>query len=221
MLIVEDERKLAQALREGLEQEGFAVDAVFNGAEGLNYALNDEYDIIILDVMLPDMNGYDICQELRQAEDRTPVLMLTARDQDSDIVKGLKIGADDYLVKPFSFEVLLARIRALLRRPRRVIADVLKAADLSLNTQTKQVIRAKKEIHLSAKEYSLLEYMLRNKGRVLSKDEIIKHVWDFDNDILPNTVEVFVSYLRSKIDQPFKGSEVIKTIRGFGYKIEG
>lgn len=221
ILVVEDEHKIANAIREGLEQETYAVDVAYDGEEGLNSALHQEYDLIILDVMLPGTNGYLICQKLRAARIHTPVLMLTARDQNVDIVQGLDSGADDYLVKPFSFEVLLARIRALLRRPQDTVGDLLRAGDLMLNTLTKEVTRAGKPIALSSKEYALLEYLLRNKNKVLSKDNIINHVWDFDADILPNTVEVFVTYLRNKIDRPFKGPDVLKTVRGFGYKVEG
>lgn len=221
VLVVEDEHKIANAIKEGLQQETFAVDVAYDGEEGLNAALNEPYDVLILDVMLPGLNGYLICQKLRAAKLHTPILMLTARDQNMDVVQGLDSGADDYLVKPFSFEVLLARIRALLRRPQDSIGDVLQARDLTLNTLTKEVRRADTQIALSSKEYALLEYLLRNKNKVLSKDNIIGHVWDFDADILPNTVEVFVTYLRSKIDRPFKGPDLLKTVRGFGYKVEG
>lgn len=221
ILVVEDEHKIAQAIREGLQQEAFAVDVAYDGEEGLNAALHDEYDVIVLDVMLPHLNGYLVCQKLRAAGKHTPVLMLTARDQSIDIVQGLDTGADDYLVKPFSFEVLLARLRALLRRPPGSLGDVLQAGELTLNTLTKEVKRGSKPITLSSKEYALLEYLLRNKNRVLSKNNIITHVWDFDADILPNTVEVFIAYLRNKIDRPFKGPGLIHTVRGFGYKVEG
>jgi DNA-binding response OmpR family regulator len=145
--------------------------------------------------------------------------MLTAKDQPRDVVRGLDSGADDYLAKPFSFEVLLARVRALLRRPQETAGEVLTARDLSLNPNTKEVLRGKTPISLSSKEYALLEYLLRNQNRVLSKNNIMSHVWDFDADILPNTVEVFIAYLRAKVDKPFKGPALIQTVRGFGYKI--
>jgi DNA-binding response OmpR family regulator len=220
ILIVEDEHKIANAVREGLQQESYAVDVAYDGDEGYNTALYDDYDLVILDVMLPGLNGFEICQKLREAGKHMPILMLTAKDQNRDVVKGLDTGADDYLVKPFSFEVLLARVRALLRRPQETLGEVLEAGDLSLNTVTKDVQRAGQSITLSSKEYALLEYLLRNKNKVLSKNNIMGHVWDFDADILPNTVEVFVAYLRAKVDRPFKTPNLIRTIRGFGYKIE-
>jgi DNA-binding response OmpR family regulator len=219
ILVVEDEHKIAQAIKDGLEQESYAVDVAYDGEAGLDTALNDGYDLIILDVMLPKLNGLEVCKQLRAQSNHTPVLMLTARDQNRDVVHGLNTGADDYLAKPFSFEVLLARIRALLRRPHDSLGEVLRSADLSLNTTTKEVKRAGKLIALSAKEYALLEYLLRNEHKVLSKNNIITHVWDFDADILPNTVEVFIAYLRSKIDRPFDSPPLIQTVRGFGYKL--
>jgi two-component system, OmpR family, response regulator len=219
ILVVEDEHKIAQAIKEGLEQESYAVDVAYDGEAGLNAALNDEYDLIILDVMLPKINGYYVCAGIRGADNNTPIIMLTARDQDQDVVQGLNTGADDYLAKPFSFEVLVARVRALLRRPHDNLGEVLAVADLKLDTVSKEVSRAGKPITLSAKEYALLEYMLRNENRVLSKNNIISHVWNFDADILPNTVEVFITYLRAKIDKPFKGPNLIQTVRGFGYKL--
>lgn len=218
ILVVEDEHRIARALKEGLEQESYAVDVEYDGEDGYNAASAGEYDLIILDVMMPGMSGFEVCERLRSGGDHTPILMLTAKDQSKDIVKGLDTGADDYLSKPFSFEVLLARIRSLLRRPHETVGDTLMLADLSLNTITKEVKRAGKTITLSSKEYALLEYLLRNQGRVLSKNNIISHVWDFDADILPNTVEVFVTYLRNKIDKPFK-KPLIHTVRGFGYKM--
>lgn len=219
ILVVEDEHRIAQAIKEGLEQETYAVDAVYDGESGYNAARHEDYDLIILDIMMPGMDGLEVCKKLRADSVHTPVLMLTAKDRNPDIVKGLDNGADDYLVKPFSFEILLARVRALLRRPQESLREVLKAGDLTLNTTSREVKRRGKTIKLSAKEYALLEYMLRNKNKVLSKNNIMSHVWDFDADILPNTVEVFITYLRSKIDKPFKGSELIQTVRGFGYKI--
>lgn len=219
ILVVEDEHKIAQALKEGLEQESYAVDLAYDGETGLNTALNDDYDLIILDVMLPKRGGLEVCQEIRKSSNHTPILMLTAKNQNRDVVQGLNTGADDYLAKPFSFEVLLARVRALLRRPPDSLNEILSSADLSLNTVTKEVKRAGQVITLSAKEYALLEYLLRNEHKVLSKNNIITHVWNFDSDILPNTVEVFVAYLRAKIDKPFDGPPLIQTIRGFGYKL--
>ncbi len=221
VLVIEDEHKIANALKEGLSQESYAVDVCYEGQEGLNAARYEAYDLIILDRMLPGgMDGLEICQILRQEAIHTPILMLTARDMIRDRVAGLNAGADDYVIKPFSFEELLARVRALLRRPHEALGETLQAGELSLNTVTKEVIRDGQTISLSAKEYALMEYLLRNKGKVLSKDTIINHVWDFDADILPNTVEVFITYLRGKVDRPFKGGQIIKTVRGFGYKID-
>lgn len=219
ILIVEDEHRIAKAIKEGLEQESYAVDVCYDGEDGYNTATAGDYDLIIMDIMMPVMNGYEVVKKLRKDGLHLPVLMLTAKDQTRDIVAGLDHGADDYLAKPFSFDVLLARIRALLRRPPKSTTNVLQANDLTLDTENHEVKRAGKPIGLSSKEYALLEYLLRNKGKVLSKNNIIAHVWSFDADILPNTVEVFIAYLRNKIDKPFKGPGLIQTVRGFGYKI--
>ncbi len=224
ILVVEDEHRIAQAIKQGLEQESYAVDVCFDGEEGYNTALaakDDEYDVILLDVMMPIMDGYEVCRKLREQSIHTPVLMLTAKDQNRDIVRGLDQGADDYLAKPFSFEVLLARIRALLRRPHDSVGtDKLAVGDLTLDPANHTVVRAGQDIHLSSKEYAILEYLIRNQGKVLSKNNIMTHVWDFDADILPNNVEVFITYLRSKIDKPFNTPHLIHTVRGFGYKLE-
>lgn len=221
VLVVEDEHRIAQALREGLEQEGYAVDVAFDGEAGLNTAEAEEYDVIVMDVMMPKLNGIEVCRALRQAENHTPILLLTAKSQSKDVVSGLDAGADDYLSKPFSFDVLLARVRALLRRPADSLANVLRADDLALDLTKRRVERANKAIKLSGKEYAILEYLLRNKGRILSKNNIISHVWDFDADVLPNNVEVFITYLRNKIDKPFpKSRPLIETVRGFGYIIK-
>ncbi len=219
ILVIEDEVKIAKAIKDGLEQDYYAVDLAHDGETGVNTALNDDYDLIILDVMLPKLNGFEVCKKIRQASDHTPILMLTAKDQDRDVVEGLNSGADDYLAKPFSFEVLLARVKALLRRPHDELGEVLRASDLTMDTIAKEVKRGGRRISLSAKEYALLEYLLRNEDKVLSKNNIITHVWDFDADILPNTVEVFIAYLRAKIDKPFKSTELIHTVRGFGYML--
>lgn len=219
ILVVEDEHRIAQAVKEGLEQESYAVDVEFDGEDGYHAATSEDYDLIILDVMMPGLNGFEVCEKLRKDGNHTPILMLTAKDQTRDIVKGLDTGADDYLAKPFAFEVLLARVRSLLRRPQQSLGEELRLADLSLNTVTKKVTRNDRAIALSSKEYALLEYLLRNQGRVLSKNNIISHVWDFDADILPNTVEVFITYLRNKIDRPYD-THLIHTVRGFGYKME-
>ena len=216
LLVVEDEKRIAQALRAGLEDEGYAVDVEHDGEDGLNAALAFEYDAILLDVMLPSLDGFEVCRRLRAESRHTPVIMLTARDREQDIVNGLDSGADDYLPKPFAFEVLLARVRALLRRPSESLSDELVVGDLTIETKDKKVTRGKKSIKLSVKEYTILEYMARNAHKTVSKEQIIGHVWDFDADVLPNTVEVFVTFLRSKIDKPFK-KPLIHTVRGFGY----
>lgn len=217
--MVEDEHKIAQALKRGLEQERYAVDLAFDGEEGLASAQAEQYDLIVLDRMLPGKDGVTICQELRKAGNHTPILMLTAKDHVRDRVQGLDAGADDYVVKPFSFEELLARMRALLRRPHEAAHTVLEVADLQLDPANYTVIRAGTPITLSNKEFALLEYLMRNTGRVLSKETIMNHVWDFDADILPNTVEVYIGYLRNKIDKPFNAPSLIHTRRGFGYTL--
>lgn len=219
ILVVEDEEKIARALKRGLEQERFSVETVLDGAAGLAAAEADEYDIILLDRMLPELDGMEVCRRLREAGDKTPIIMLTAKDQVRDRVAGLNAGADDYLVKPFAFEELLARLHALLRRPNQAAGTVLKVADLELDPTAFTVHRAGQKIKLSAKEFALLEYLMRNAGQVLSKEKIIDHVWEYDTDILPNNVEVFIGYLRRKVDRPFSGPNLIHTARGFGYSI--
>lgn len=219
ILLVEDDVTIARLLKEGLEDESYAVDVANDGSEGYRTAVADDYDVIILDIMLPGMNGYEVCRSLRNDGNKTPILMLTARDTERDIVEGLDTGADDYLAKPFSFDVLLARIRALLRRPNEKLEEILQVGDLKLDPSSKKVTRASQEINLTAKEYGVLEYLMRNKGKVLSKEQIISHVWDFDADVLPNNVELFIMFLRRKIDKPFK-SKLIHTVSGFGYKLE-
>lgn len=219
VLLIEDDVTIARLLKEGLEDESYAVDVANDGSEGYRTAAADEYDVIILDIMLPEMNGYEVCRALRNDGNKTPILMLTARDAERDIVEGLDTGADDYLAKPFSFDVLLARIRALLRRPNEKLEEILQVGDLKLDPSSKKVTRASQEISLTAKEYGVLEYLMRNKGKVLSKEQIISHVWDFDADVLPNNVELFIMFLRRKIDKPFK-SKLIHTVSGFGYKLE-
>lgn len=221
ILVIEDEHKIAGAIKKGLMQEKFAVDVEYDADNGYGAALNEPYDLMIIDRMLPgSMEGLEIARRLREKKIHTPILLLTARDQVRDRVAGLNAGADDYLVKPFSFEELLARVRALLRRPAETKSNVLKVGDLSLDTTNYELSRGGKPIALSSKEFALLEYLMRNTGQVLSKDNIIGHVWNFDADILPNTVEVYIGYLRAKIDKPYKAKPLIHTVRGFGYKIE-
>lgn len=221
ILVVDDEVRIAEAIKQGLEFDGYAVDVEHDGEDGYNAARADEYDVIVLDVMMPVMNGYEVAKKLRAAGDTTPIILLTAKDQNRDIVQGLDSGADDYLAKPFSFDVLGARIRALLRRPQEVLDNVLAAKDVRLDTVNRTVTRAGKLVKLSSKEFAILEYLMRNKNQIMSKRNIMTHVWDFDADILPNNVEVFINYLRGKIDKPFKQSEpLIQTVRGFGYVIK-
>lgn len=220
ILVVEDEHKIANSIKKGLEQESYAVDVAYDGEEGHDLAMSEKYDVIILDLLLPGLNGLELCKKLRSKNIQTPILILTALGQLEDRVGGLNSGADDYLVKPFAFTELLARIRALLRRSKESTGTVLRYEDLSLNTVTFTVVRSSKEIRLSRKEFALLEYLLRHQNVVLTKDQIINNVWDYDADILPNTVEVYIGYLRNKIDKPFhKKTPLIQTIHGFGYKI--
>jgi DNA-binding response OmpR family regulator len=220
ILIVEDEHKIARALKKALEQESYAVDICYDGDEGYAMATTEPYDLAILDRMIPgDYDGLGIIKAMRDAKIHTPVLFLTALTSITDRTTGLDAGADDYLIKPFALEELLARVRALLRRPTEQQSTILSVGDLTLDPVTYSVHRDKKEINLTSKEFGLLEYLLRNPGRPLSKDTIISHVWDYDADILPNTVEVYVKYLRHKIDDPFK-TPLIHTVRGFGYKLE-
>jgi DNA-binding response OmpR family regulator len=220
ILVIEDEHKIANSIKKGLEQESFLVDIAYDGTEGFDLASSEDFDLIILDLMLPGMSGLEICKKLRQEKNHTPILILTAKGELSDKVSGLNAGADDYLVKPFAFAELLARVRALIRRPKGVLGSTLTIADLSLNSLTYEVKRKNKIINLSRKEFALLEYLLRHQNKVLTKDQIINNVWNYDSDILPNTVEVYIGYLRNKIDKPFlKHPQLIHTIRGFGYKI--
>ncbi|MDP2874445.1 MAG: response regulator transcription factor [bacterium] len=222
ILVVEDEHKIANSIKRGLEQEAYAVDVAYTGTDGYDLASTEDYDAIVLDLLLPGMDGVTICKKLRVEKIHTPILMLTAKGQLGDKVEGLNAGADDYLVKPFAFEELLARLRALTRRPKNNLGTVLAYADLTLNTQTYDVKRGGQVISLSKKEFALLEYLLRHPEIVLTKEQLINHVWDYEADILPNTVEVYIKYLRNKIDKPFKNkSALIQTARGFGYKLGG
>lgn len=221
ILIVEDEHRIANSIKKGLEQERHAVDVAYDGLSGYDLASIENYDLIVLDQMLPGIDGIQFCHDLRKAHIHTPILMLTARGQTEDKVKGLDAGADDYLTKPFSFEELLARVRALGRRPQTTRNEILTISDLTLNTRTYEVQRGEIGIKLSHKEYTLLEYLMRNANVTLTKDQIIENVWDYDADILPNTVEVYIKNLRNKIDVPFpKRKPLIYTMRGFGYKMQ-
>jgi len=221
ILVVEDEHKIARALKKALEQEHYAVDVSNDGDDGYAMATTEPYDAMIIDRMLPgEYDGIGIVRAMREKSISTPVLLLTALGRTEDKTEGLDAGADDYLVKPFALDELLARVRALLRRPAETQSTILDADDLSLDTAKRKVKRGNSEIKLTSKEFGLLEYLLRNKNRPLSKNTIMQHVWDYDADILPNNIEVYIKYLRAKIDKPFKGKGLIKTVRGFGYKIE-
>ena len=219
ILIVEDEHTLATYLKKCLEAEGYAVDAAFDGNTGLDMALSGSYDAITLDIMLPGMNGYSVCREIRKAGLSTPVLMLTAKDGEYDEADALDIGADDFLRKPFSLVVLVARIRALVRRGGVARGSEMRIADLTLDPSSKSVTRAGVSIALTPREFSLLEYLMHNAGQALTKAQILDHVWSpgFMGD--ENVVEVYVRYLRKKVDEPF-GEPLIKTVRGVGYRIE-
>jgi DNA-binding response OmpR family regulator len=220
ILVVEDEHKIANSIKQGFEQESFAVDVAYTGTDGYDLASTEEYDVMLLDLLLPGMDGVTMCKKLRAENIHTPILMLTARGQISDKVNGLNSGADDYLTKPFAFEELLARVRALVRRPKYTIGTKLTMDDLILDVSAFELTRATKPIRLSNREFSLLEYLMRHPNKTLTKDQIIGHVWNYDADVLPNTVEVYIGYLRSKIDKPFpKKPALIHTIRGFGYRI--
>jgi DNA-binding response OmpR family regulator len=220
VLVIEDEHKIARALKKALEQETYAVDVAYDGDEGYAMATTEPYDVAVIDRMLPGQHdGISIIKAMREAKIHTPVLLLTALGSINDRTTGLDSGADDYLVKPFALEELLARVRALLRRPAEQHATILTAGDLSLNTVTFEVKRADTPIHLTGKEFALLEFLMRNPNRPLPKSTIISHVWDYDADVLPNTVEVYIKYIRNKIDQPFD-KPLIHTIRGFGYKLQ-
>jgi len=221
ILVIEDEPKIAQAVKRGLELKGFAVDAVHDGDSGLAYARDADYDVIVLDRMLPgSMDGAKLCQTIRAEGINTPVIMLTARGTIGDKVSGLNSGADDYLVKPFSFDELTARVRALLRRPPTQVGTRLTVDDLALDTNAYEVSRGKQVVKLSHKEFALLEYFMHHPGQVITKEMIISHVWDEDANILPNTIEVYIGYLRNKIDRPFPDAKpLLHTIRGFGYKL--
>jgi len=221
ILVIEDEQKIAKAIKRGLQQESFAVDICFDSDEGLSMATTEPYDVMIIDRMLPgEMEGLEICSAVRKQGIHTPILILTAKDKIDERVKGLNSGADDYLIKPFAFEELLARIKALLRRPKDSLPSEIVVEDLRLNATDYIVTRADKTLELSAKEFAILEYLMRNPKQILTRDNIISHVWDYDADILPNTLEVYIGYLRNKVDKPFMGKPpLIHTVRGFGYKI--
>jgi DNA-binding response OmpR family regulator len=221
ILVVEDEKRLAALLRRVLMEERHVVDVTHDGASGLGMVLGDSYDLVVLDLMLPEMDGMTVCREMRKEKIEVPVLMLTARGAVEDRVAGLKTGADDYLVKPFAMEEFLARVDALLRRRNRQLdsSSQLRVGDLSLDLLRHEANRNGRPIELTAKEFALLEYLMRHPGQVLTRTQILDHVWGYDLDTLSNVVDIYIHYLRDKID---RGSEqpLIKTVRGVGYRIE-
>ena len=218
LLVIEDEQRLAAGLRKGLEAEGFAVDVVHNGTDGIWMARENPFDAIILDVMLPGANGFQVCRTLRSEGNWTPILMLTARDGVTDVVEGLDTGADDYLAKPFAYAVLVARLRALLRRGARPRPTVLEVGDLLLDPAARRVWLAGREIGFTAREFAVLEYLLHHPGQVLAKRDILDHVWDFDFEGDPNIVEVYIRRLRTKL-QRSEDRPAIETVRGAGYRL--
>jgi heavy metal response regulator len=219
ILVVEDDRKVGGFLQKGLREEQYAVDLARDGEEASDMASATDYDVVILDLMLPKKDGFAVCRELRAAGIGTPILMLTARDAVEDKVAGLTVGADDYLTKPFSFEELLARVRALLRRSREPQPPVLRTADLVLDPARRRVARAGRTVSLTGKEYALLEYLMRNAGRVVSETMILEHVWDMNYEGASNVVNVYINYLRKKIDDPSE-VKLIQTVRGQGYRLD-
>ena len=219
ILIVEDEKKIADFVKRGLKEEGYAADAAYDGEDGYFRAKTNEYDLIILDLMLPKMDGITLCKKLRAEKVSVPILMLTAKSDVKDKVAGLDSGADDYLAKPFAFEELLARIRALTRKKGPKSATKLSVSELELDLVTHKVTREGKEISLTSKEYALLEYLMRNAGSVVTRTMLSEHVWEADFDTFTNVIDVYINYLRNKIDAPF-GKKLIHTIRGRGYIIK-
>jgi two-component system OmpR family response regulator len=219
ILVVEDEKRLAEGLRAGLEADGFAVDVALSGTDGLSMARTEPYDLMVLDIMLPGMNGFRLCSTLREEGVWSPILMLTAKEGEWDEVEALDSGADDYLTKPFSYAVLLARLRALLRRGASERPAVLDAGDLRYDPASRRVWRGNEEVDMTAREVSLLDFLIRRQGEAVSKQEILEHVWDFDFEGDVNIVEVYIRHLRNKLDRPF-GRASIQTVRGTGYRLD-
>ncbi len=222
ILIVEDNEKLASAIKRGLEQEGYAADYIMDGESGerrITAGIHD-YDLVVLDIMLPGRDGITVCKNWRAEGITVPVLMLTAKDTTGDKIAGLDCGADDYMIKPFSFDELTARVRALLRRPKDALPIELTVQDISLNTATRKVIRAKKEIPLTLKEFMVLEYMMRRPNQVITRDELYDHAWDFAANALSNTVDVHIKNLRKKLNDKKRHEELLETIRGVGYRFK-
>lgn len=220
ILVVEDEKKITDFIRRGLKEEGYAVDVAYDGENGLFLAKTNSYDLILLDLMLPKIDGISLCRKLKEEKIPSFIIMLTAKDTIKDKVAGLDSGADDYLTKPFAFEELLARIRAILRKKDSQVATKLQVDDLVLDLTSHKVMRSGKEITLTAKEYSLLEYLMRNKGVIVTRTMISEHVWDIDFDTFTNVIDVYINYLRNKIDAESK-KKLIHTVRGRGYILKG
>ena len=218
LLVIEDERELAHLIRRGLTEEGYAVDVAYDGEEGEAFAESVPYDLIILDIILPKKDGFALCSSLRRKNIKTRILMLTSRDSVSDRVKGLDTGADDYLVKPFAFDELSARVRALLRREIAQPSPLVQVGDLNLNTATREVRRGERAVDLANKEYSILEYLMHNPGIVITRQMIEDHVWNLSLDSESNLIEVYISRLRAKLDEPGQTS-LIETVRGAGYRL--
>ncbi len=219
VLVVEDEKRLAQALAHILQEQKYMVDIAFDGEDGFDYAVSGIYDVIILDIMLPKMNGYEVASRLRKEKIATPILMLTAKDQIADKVKGLDAGADDYMTKPFAPEELLARVRALTRRQGEVVIDELSFSDVTLNLATCDLSCGTKSVHLNFKEFEIMKILMQNSGMVTTKDDLIVKVWGYDSDAVDNNVEVYISFLRKKLDFISGGIEIV-SLRKIGYRLE-
>ena len=219
ILVIEDEKKVANFLQKGLKEEQYVVDVAYDGLDGEDLATTNDYDLILLDIMLPGKDGIEILKTLRQRQINIPVIMLTAKEMVEDKLKGFNAGCDDYISKPFSFEELLVRIRAVLRRGSGVLSNVLSFADLSLDLISHKVLRDGREIELTAKEYTLLEYLVRNPNRVLTRTMIAEHVWDYNYDSFTNVIDVYINYLRNKVDRGF-ATKLIHTVRGVGYVLK-
>ena len=220
VLVVEDDRRIRRVVVGGLRREMMTVDEAVDGQEGFDMAVEGKYEVVVLDLMLPKLDGMEVCKLLREEGVSTPILMLTARDGVEDRVEGLNTGADDYLPKPFAFEELVARIKALARRPAKVEAKVIKIGDLEIDMVSNVVKRGGRVVNLTRQEFALLDYLVRHKGQVVSAEKLSHEAWSFDSDVLPNTAQMYVSYLRAKLDKEFpKLPSLIKTVRGFGYKL--